>query len=59
MAARVVAHLVREGGVPEFADEFDDGSGCAGGGMERRQRFGVDHWFSSRGRGDRAGRLEA
>jgi len=31
-----VAHLVGEGGVTEFADEFDDGAGCAGGGMERR-----------------------
>ena len=54
MAPRVVAHLVGEGGVTEFTDEFDDGGGCAGGGMERRQRFGVDHGFSSRGRGDPA-----
>ena len=36
MAPRVVAHLVGEGGVTEFADEFDDGGGRAGGGMERR-----------------------
>ncbi len=36
MAQRVVAHLVGEGGVTEFADEFDDGGGRAGGGMERR-----------------------
>src|SRR5215472_4988358 len=59
MAPRVVAHLIGKGGVTEFADEFDDGGSRAGGGMERRQRFGVDHGFSSRGRGDRAGRLEA
>jgi hypothetical protein len=36
MAARVVAHLVGEGGVTEFADEIDDGRGRAGGGMQRR-----------------------
>src|SRR5262245_9581089 len=59
MAPRVVAHLIGKGGVTEFTDEFDDGGSRAGGGMERRQRFGVDHGFPSLGRGGRAGRLEA
>src|SRR5262249_6786315 len=45
MAPRVVAHLIGKGGVTEFADEFDDGGSRAGGGMERRQRFGVGHWI--------------
>src|SRR5262249_48529972 len=58
MAPRVVAHLIGKGGVTEVADEFDDGASRAGGGMERRQRFAVDHWFPPRGGGDRAGRPE-
>src|SRR5262245_39705928 len=43
MPPRVVAYLIGKGGVTEFTDEFDDGCGRAGGGMERLQGFGVDH----------------
>src|SRR5215510_2092593 len=43
MPPRVVAYLIGKRGVTEFTDEFDDGRGRPGGGMERLQGFGVDH----------------
>src|SRR5262249_36692707 len=59
MPPRVVAHLIGKRGVTEFANEFDDGRGRAGGGMERLQGFGVDHGLHLGDAATARGRLEA
>src|SRR5262249_3988178 len=59
MPPRVVAHLIGKRGVTEFANEFDDGRGRAGGGMERLQGFGVDHGLHLGAAATARGRLEA
>jgi hypothetical protein len=51
MAPRVVADLVGERGVAQFADEVDNGLGRADGGMKRLQGFSVGHAWLRMARG--------
>ncbi len=48
VATRVVPRFLRNAAVAERAHERHDGIGCAGGGMEGLQRFGVRHGVSDR-----------